>query len=1145
MRGTRGIIPVFSSLRRRAGRPARDTTPPLRPTPMRRLDFTTSDIWVAVLLFAVGLIVAAFAGSTLLGYHNGPALLRPDVAPQLQYDTAWIIVAYGAALLLYAARLRAVAHVFAAAGALIGVLGLVRSVFPDALTYNPLLAGPWLNGAGGFAPMGALTALVALVLGASLAFLVPRAERSPRRAVALAGLASTALALSLLIAFGAWSGSDLASQSLHFSGDERISSLLFVVLSSTVLGSALAGRRDERAALWRAAPIIVWLAAIACVLVVWRAALGQEARFIQHGTQLVAEAAAVEIRRALDARIEMLQRLGERTLAYSFNADLWDADAGSLMRDAAEFRAIAWSGRDDVIKWSTPTRVAVGYDLHSSPSRAPIIDLARQTRQPALSPFADLVSGGKGIVIFVPIFEGDSFAGMVSASLGRPQWLASLIDGRYSDHYFDLFENGELMQLMPADAQKAADEWAYEVPIAIHNARWVLRVTPTQQYVAAARSQLPEAGLALGAALATLLALATLFFQEARLRAGESNRANQRAVADMARRLRAEQKLREVESRTELIINAVKDCAIYMLDSDGRIASWNPGARVLNGYDYEEVIGRPFSILYPPDRKTPPESELAVATRRGSFEEECWHLHKDGSQYCADDVISAIRDEQGALRGFAVVTRDATLRIQLREQTERARDYYLSLFSSFPNLVWRSDKDGSCEYVNQAWLDYTGRSMDAEGGQGWLDGVHADDRAAWDDIVTHTLPTGKPFELEFRLRRVDGEYGSVICSGRPYHDLEGNYAGYLCSCYDNTARRETENALKESEERYERMTTNVPGMVFKLQRAVDGAFRFLYVSQGAIGVTGVEAAALTTELDTFLDLLEPVDRGSVLASLNDSASRLTTLNWAGRLHPKHEAIERWITIRAKPRVDDKGNTLWDGVVFDDTQGRLAQLEIERSREELRALSSHLQTVREEEKAHIAREVHDELGATLTGLRIDLDWLIDHEETVPEPARQKYEAMLALLKAAVAATRKIVTELRPSILDDLGLASALRWQIGEYQKQSDISFMLKTPGQDIPIDRDRALVLFRIFQETITNVNKYAKATQVDVTLSQTDVALVMQIRDNGVGIAEGELHRPTSHGIRGMRERAQTLGGTVAVSGEPGAGTTVIVTLPR
>src|SRR5207344_2762570 len=114
-----------------------------------------------------------------------------------------------------------------------------------------------------------------------------------------------------------------------------------------------------------------------------------------------------------------------------------------------------------------------------------------------------------------------------------------------------------------------------------------------------------------------------------------------------------------------------------------------------------------------------------------------------------------------------------------------------------------------------------------------------------------------------------------------------------------------------------------------------------------------------------------------------------TCNWAGRLQPTHEATEKWITIRGKPRISDEGSILWDGVVFDDTQGRLAQVELERSREEARSLSRHLQTIREEEKARIAREVHDELGSTLTGLRIDLDWLLEHPLAPAEEAKRKH------------------------------------------------------------------------------------------------------------------------------------------------------------
>ncbi len=226
----------------------------------------------------------------------------------------------------------------------------------------------------------------------------------------------------------------------------------------------------------------------------------------------------------------------------------------------------------------------------------------------------------------------------------------------------------------------------------LQNAHWTLRATPTQDFVgrrriAAARS---PRWRSVRYWQRCLRCRPTCFRPPAPI-AKDLKRTNERLVSDIARRYHVEQELRESESRTGLIINAVKDCAIYMLDSEGRVASWNPGAQALNGYTGAEIIGKHFSVLYPPDRKAPPERELAVAARRGWYEEECWHLRKDGSRYCGDDIISAIRDEPGNLRGFSVVTRDATMRLELREQTERARDFYFSLFSGFPNLVWRSD----------------------------------------------------------------------------------------------------------------------------------------------------------------------------------------------------------------------------------------------------------------------------------------------------------------------------------------------------------------------------------------------------------------------------------------------------------------------
>ena len=1099
------------------------------------------------MLLAIGVAISAIAGWMIAGWHSTE--LAAPAFERVQYDTAWMFAFCGATLALHAIGLRRAARLCAAVPILLGALRLIAYVAPDTIPIHPILANPWLPyRAGEYNDMNVLTALVGLVTGTALASLGPRTERRAWHAITLAQLASVALALSLLMLFGASGDNALASVPLPLAGGSRTSALLFIVLAATILAYAVLGSEAERAALGRAAPLIVWLAVFACVLVLWRALAVQETRFIQHSVALSATAARGQIERELQTRIDIVRRFAQRTLIYGFNLELMRRDAVSLLEDVEELRSLAWAGPDYIIRWVAPVQLeaaVVGFDARSDSRRRVAVEQAVATRKTTLSQFTNLLIGGQGVVIYTPVFQGDEFRGIVSVTLAKGNWLNSLLAGRFPDHHLELIEDGRTELQAGSDEPMAAAEWAQELPLSIHNARWTLRVTPTQDYVRDSASRLPDAALALGALMATLLALSTYLFQAARMRARELDRTNVRLKQDISRRQHVEQELRESESRTRLIISAVKDCAIYMLDVDGRVATWNSGAQALNGYTAEEIVGRHFAIFYPSDREQPPESELVVAARRGWYEEECWHLRKDGTRYSADDIISAIRDEQGALRGYAVVTRDATLRIELRAQTERARDFYMSLFAGFPNLVWRSDTKGACDYLNQVWVDYTGRKREAQFGAGWLDSVHPDDRPRWREIIDLTFPARDAFEIEFRLRRGDGRYGWMICVGRPYNDMQGKFSGYLCSCYDNTARRAMEDALRESEERYERITANVPGMVFKLRRELDGRLGFRYVSRGCYAVAGLDEATIGADAEAFFGLVAAADRAHLLATLEESATRLTTWTWAGRLHPRHEAGEKWITIRAMPRRDEDGATLWDGVVLDDTQSRLAQLEIERSREELRELSRHLQSVREDEKARIARDVHDELGATLSALKMDLESLGEHTQSTPETMEKKRITMIQLVDGAVAVTRRIVTDLRPSILDDLGLAAALRWQAGEYRKHTKARFHLETPEPEIVVDRECALALFRIFQEALTNIARHAQAANVWIQLADTDKAYVLTIRDDGVGIADADLRKPTSHGLRGVRERAQQLGGDVTVSGEAGTGTTLVVSIPK
>ncbi|HEY2863076.1 MAG TPA: PAS domain S-box protein [Casimicrobiaceae bacterium] len=1103
--------------------------------------------WIPALLFAVGAGLAVFAGLMIVSWHSGEPAFTASGYERIQYDSAWAIAFASVALALHAVGFGRVSRLCAAVVLGLGALRLAASVItPNAIPIRPMLANPWLPlAAGDYNDMGLLTALIAVAIGAALLLPRPGKGRKPWRAIAVAVLTSIALALSLLMLFAAWSGSTVASQSLQLTGGERTSGAIFTVLAGTLLVYSMLASGVERAALRRSAPVIVWLAVFACVLVLWRALAAQETRFIQHDTTLVAADARGQLQRDLYARIDAVERLAERSLEYS-DPQSWKRDAAGLLKGVAAVDTVTLGGPDYVVSHAVPASAqsVVGLDRHLDPKRREVIDLAVKTHHSTLSPFLDLVAGGEGIVVYVPVFQGDELRAIISATLGRGGWPKSIIDERFPEHYIEIVQNGRTVRTVAPDVPRAADQWSQELPLVVQNAHWMLRATPTQALVASGTSPLPIAALALGTLLATLLALTTFLFQTARANARDLKRTNERLVSDIARRYHVEQELRESENRTGLIINAVKDCAIYMLDSNGRVASWNPGAQALNGYTGGEIIGKHFSLLYPPDRKDPPEKELAVAARRGWYEEECWHVRKDGSRYCGDDIISAIRDEPGNLRGFSVVTKDATMRLELREQTERARDFYFSLFSGFPNLVWRSDTTGACDYLNQAWLDYTGRNQDAEFGAGWLEGVHPDDRGRWREIIGDTFPAQKAFEYEFRLRRADGSFGSIICNGRPYHDMNGRFAGYLCACYDNTARRAMESALKESEARYQGMTANVPGMVFELLRDATGRLSFPYVSEGAEALTGIDETTLAADRSAFFDLIATEERPHLEATLEASATQLSNWTWSGRIHPRPESTERWISIRARPRPAGDGGVLWDGVVFDDTQSRLAQIELERSREELRELSRHLQTVREEEKQRIAREVHDELGATLSVLKMDLESLEAQLPPGLADVRSKRSAMIQLVDSAVATTRKIVTDLRPSILDDLGLAAALRWQVGEYEKHTKLGLHFEMPEPNLTIDRERGLALFRIFQETITNVGRHANAANVWITLTQTDRAYVLTVRDDGGGMADDDLRKPTSHGLRGMRERAQHFGGNLSIS-STAEGTTIVVTIPK
>ena len=223
--------------------------------------------------------------------------------------------------------------------------------------------------------------------------------------------------------------------------------------------------------------------------------------------------------------------------------------------------------------------------------------------------------------------------------------------------------------------------------------------------------------------------------------------------------------------------------------------------------------------------------------------------------------------------------------------------------------------------------------------------------------------------------------------------------------------------------------------------------------------------------------------------------------------------------------------------------REAEQEIRASHKRLRDLFTHLETVREDERERIARELHDELGQILTALKMDLAWLGDKCRDRRE-LFEKTRTMTEIVDTTIQSVKRILMELRPAILDHLGLSASIEWQAHDFQKRTGITCELLIDPPNIVIDGGRTMTLFRIFQEALTNVVRHAEATRVTVRLEKTDEEIVLIIADDGKGITNEQLSKPRSFGILGVSERVRFWGGNVTVEGTGGSGTMMRVALP-
>lgn len=398
---------------------------------------------------------------------------------------------------------------------------------------------------------------------------------------------------------------------------------------------------------------------------------------------------------------------------------------------------------------------------------------------------------------------------------------------------------------------------------------------------------------------------------------------------------------------------------------------------------------------------------------------------------------------------------------------------------------------------------------------------------------------GKEFSC-LCIRRDHSTYPASLSVFKSPSNIPGHV---IVICNDLTASIESAHALSASESRFHAIVSNTPGLVYQCLQGLDGAISFPYLSAGCQALLGISGRQLRADPALLMQHILEEDRASYLATMAESAATLTNWNWEGRIRIDKWNDIKWINLRATPRIIAGQEIQWEGVMTNITQSKQEALEIKQSRARLAELSAHIEHVKELERTRIAREIHDDLGGNLTAIKMALAILIRRLPANAAALQEKAQYVDSLADRSIESIHRIAADLRPSILD-IGIVAALEWHTREFAKQSGITCRFHSNREDIDLGSEPAAALFRVFQETLTNIGKHAHASAVQIKLALNRHCISLIVTDNGCGIAAADQHKPKSFGIRGMIERTHGLGGEFLIDALPQGGSRVKIKIP-
>jgi PAS domain S-box-containing protein len=596
---------------------------------------------------------------------------------------------------------------------------------------------------------------------------------------------------------------------------------------------------------------------------------------------------------------------------------------------------------------------------------------------------------------------------------------------------------------------------------------------------------------------------------------------------DITKHKKNEEALRESGELYHAIFEQAADSIMLVDGETGELVEFNDKAHENLGYSREE-----FKKLKIPDFEII-ESTGEVAKhikniiKEGHDTFETKHRTKTGEIL---DILVSSRTI--SIRGKTFVQsilRDITEHKQAQEALRIERDNLTTILESMKDGVYIVNQQYDIEYVNPVLIKEFGQP-----GKKKCYAYFHDRKKACPWCKNKDVFAGKTVRWEWYSVKNQKTYDLI---DTPIKNTDGSVSK-LEIFRDITHQKRAEEAMREREAQYRNLIEGSPDIIWSFSEKKGT----LYASSRAESILGYSPDYLRKNPWLWNKSIHPDDRDNVTNAIKDFATgkkfdmeyriRNSRGNW------------RWFHDRSiGKRMKDK-ETIIDGISSDITERKKAEEELKQSQVQLRDLTAHLQSIREQERTVIAREMHDELGQSLTALKMDLSWLDRKTPKDQKPQVERIISMRKLIDSTLQTVKRISTDLRPELLDDLGLSAAIEWQGEEFQNRTGIKCVVTMDPEEIILDQDCSTAIFRIFQETLTNVARHSHATRVTVKLNVKTGKIELKVKDNGKGITEKQISGPKSFGLIGIRERVHFLGGEVNIRGVQDKGTTVTVRIP-